>query len=292
MQSYFTARVFTSRKTMPTIYEIADHILAASPYDLSNRELQKILYLAQGFYLATEGEPLFPDEFQAWKHGPVNTSIYHKFKGYGYLPIMRPQVLQPLSAGMAAFIVAVTLAFAPVGQGKLIEYSHADTPWAANYIPDQNVYLTKDELKNYFKNFASFDDYKLIAEEKLQFHNFINARLQYLQALPNIGNQWISGEAAAPTPRVCEVAMAFLAGMERQLFSHRSRPNFPKIVMGPIPKGGVTLEFVAVNSLYLHFHNSNRVEIDIEQDGHFKDYDVALEQFEENFADLYGMIQA
>lgn len=277
---------------MSTIFEIADHILANTPYGLSNRELQKLLYLAQGFHLAQVGEPLFTEDFQAWKHGPVNSSIFHKYKQYGYqsIDIPKAEVLKPIAAATVAFIVALTLSFNAVGQNKLIEYSHADTPWASKYIPDRNVYLPKEDLMDYFRNFSSFDEYKTVADQKLAFHELIQSRLQYLMGLPQIGNSWISGQAAAPTKRTCEVAQGFLAGLERQLFSNYAKPSYPKMVMGPIPTGGVSLEFTAAKALYLNFLNTGIVEMEVEENGRFTEYEVSLDQFEENFAEVYRMM--
>jgi len=277
---------------MSTIYEIADHILARTPYGLTNRELQKLLYLAQGFHLAQTGEPLFTEDFQAWKHGPVHSGIYHKYKQYGYVTIEHPkaELLKPIAAVTLAFIVALTSSFHAVGQNKLIEYSHADTPWAAKYIPDRNINLPKEDLMNYFRNFSSFDDYKAAADQKLAFHELIQSRLQYLAGLPQIGNSWISGQAAAPVIRICQVAQGFLAGLERRLFSNHAKPSYPKIVMGPIPTGGVGLEFIGKKVLHLNLYNTDVVEIEIEEDGHFTEYEVSLDQFEENFAEVYRMM--
>jgi uncharacterized phage-associated protein len=277
---------------MQTIYDIADHILAQTPapYSLTNRELQKLLYLAQGFHLAQFGEALFQEDFQAWKHGPVNSGIFHKYKHLGYHNINKPknEILKPITEKTAAFLLALTLTFCAIGQYKLIEYSHADTPWASKYIPDQNVHLSKPELKTYFENFASFEDYKMAAEQKLQFHELIISRLKYLRDLPQIGNSWISGQAAAPTERTSEVAVGFLSGLERQLFSNHAKPIYPKLIMGPIPTGGISLEFVSDNSTYLNFHNSELVEVEFEKDGNFEEYEIPLGQFEENFAEVYG----
>jgi uncharacterized phage-associated protein len=277
---------------MTTIFEIADHILSNTPHGLSNRELQKLLYLAQGFHLAQVGVPLFQEDFQAWKHGPVNSSIFHKYKQYGYYAIERPkaELLKPIAVPTATFITALTISFQAVGQTKLIEYSHADIPWAAKYIPDQNVYLPKDDLRDYFQNFTSFDDYKVVAEQKFQFHELIQARLKYLTNLPQIGNAWISGQAVAPSVRTCEVAHGFLAGLERQLFSNQAKPTYPKLVMGPIPTGGVSLEITFKGTMYLHFHNSSLVEMEFEENGHFSEHENSLDQFEENFADVYRMM--
>ena len=49
---------------------------------ISNLKLQKLLYLAQGFFLAIYGEPLFPEHIEAWTHGPVVPEIYRRFKRF------------------------------------------------------------------------------------------------------------------------------------------------------------------------------------------------------------------
>ena len=279
---------------MPTIFEIADHVLAISPVGLSNRELQKLLYLAQGFHLARTGQELFSDDFAAWKFGPVHAGIFHKYKQYGYHLISKPNAdaLVPLAGQTATFLTGLVLAFSAVGQSNLIEYSHADVPWSAKYIPDQNAHLPKSDLRDYFANFASFEEYKTIANQKVRFHELVGDRVRYLKRLPEIGNAWISGRADVPSEEACNLAQRFLAGFERYLFSSGAKPVIPSLIMGPIPSGGVSIEFHAGNATYLHFYNSGRIELEFERDGSFEDMEVPSEQFEENFSEFYGVVVA
>lgn len=53
---------------------------------ISNLHLQKILYYLQREYLRN-GYDLFEDEIQAWKFGPVVSTVYYYYCGYGSLPI-------------------------------------------------------------------------------------------------------------------------------------------------------------------------------------------------------------
>jgi uncharacterized phage-associated protein len=46
-------------------------------------QLQKLLYLAQGWTLGLTGKRLFRDAIEAWEYGPVVPDIYHSVKMYG-----------------------------------------------------------------------------------------------------------------------------------------------------------------------------------------------------------------
>lgn len=46
-------------------------------------KLQKLLYFIYRDYLKNAHEPLFSERFEAWKYGPVLSSVYSKFNHYG-----------------------------------------------------------------------------------------------------------------------------------------------------------------------------------------------------------------
>ncbi|MGL6094344.1 MAG: Panacea domain-containing protein [Fimbriiglobus sp.] len=62
-------------------------LAADSAVPLSHLKLQKILYNAHGYHLAWLDRPLFFQDVQAWKYGPVVPSVYTVFKDYGHRPI-------------------------------------------------------------------------------------------------------------------------------------------------------------------------------------------------------------
>jgi uncharacterized phage-associated protein len=52
---------------------------------ITNLKLQKLLYYAQAFYMVeNNGEPLFSDDIEAWKYGPVVRTVYDKYKIFEY----------------------------------------------------------------------------------------------------------------------------------------------------------------------------------------------------------------
>lgn len=54
---------------------------------ISAMKLQKLVYIAYGWYLALMGKRLFEEDIEAWQHGPVIPSLYHEFKRFRGSPI-------------------------------------------------------------------------------------------------------------------------------------------------------------------------------------------------------------
>ncbi len=63
---------------------------ARAGQDLTPMKLQKLIYFAHGWSLAIYGKPLIDEQIEAWKFGPVISSIYHEFKRFGSQPIKDP----------------------------------------------------------------------------------------------------------------------------------------------------------------------------------------------------------
>lgn len=50
--------------------------------EMTNMKVQKLLYYAQGLHLALYGEPLFTEEIQAWRYGPVCPPAYRFYSDF------------------------------------------------------------------------------------------------------------------------------------------------------------------------------------------------------------------
>ncbi len=52
---------------------------------MTPKKLQKLCYYAVAWGYALLNRRIFnDDEFQAWIHGPVSPTLYHKYKKYGW----------------------------------------------------------------------------------------------------------------------------------------------------------------------------------------------------------------
>lgn len=50
---------------------------------ISPMKIQKLAYIAHGYSLVECNEPMLDEVFEAWKFGPVLSSLYHECKQYG-----------------------------------------------------------------------------------------------------------------------------------------------------------------------------------------------------------------
>lgn len=71
--------------------EIIEHETSSDDYEvyegITHLKLQKLLYFAQGIYLALNNDVLFSDDIVAWQHGPVVKCVYDEYKHNGRNPI-------------------------------------------------------------------------------------------------------------------------------------------------------------------------------------------------------------
>lgn len=74
-----------SRAVANRILEIAE----SKDITLTMMQLQKLVYIAHGWWLAFSNTPLTKDSPEAWQYGPVYRSVYNSFRGSGSQPIRR-----------------------------------------------------------------------------------------------------------------------------------------------------------------------------------------------------------
>ena len=122
--------------------------------------LQKILYYAQGFYMAFFGKELFHEDCQAWVHGPVFSDIYNKFRPYGYdsIKFEADYDIEDILDEDRKELLDVIINYFGYYNGKALEkMSHIEKPWLmarAGLGPDENSnnIISKKSILEYFKS--------------------------------------------------------------------------------------------------------------------------------------------
>ncbi len=123
---------------------------------LTNLKLQKLLYFAQGWYLALYDEKLFKEDIQAWIHGPVVPTIYHHYREYKYAPITKRKKKPELEPRTIKHLNDIIVVYGALDSYGLENLATQSDPWrkARNYIPMDAVcvnVISTDEMTLYFQ---------------------------------------------------------------------------------------------------------------------------------------------
>ena len=141
---------------MLTCFDIAHYFLAQTDEDagdtISNLKLQKLVYYAQGFYLALYNKPLFNEEIEAWTHGPVIPALYRVYKKYAANPIPVPTDLDfdVYSKEVKELLDEVFLVYGQYSGWKLRALTHEEPTWRDHYA-SVNKIISIAEMTVYFK---------------------------------------------------------------------------------------------------------------------------------------------
>lgn len=99
--------------------------------DITPLALQKALYYIQGFHFAFYRTFLFPEDCQAWMHGPVYRDIYFRYRDYRFDPIEKTTTFDAsvFSASEKAICDSVINNICCYS-GKILErFTHNEAPW-------------------------------------------------------------------------------------------------------------------------------------------------------------------
>ena len=141
---------------MLSCFDIARYFLALTDEEsgdfISNLKLQKLVYYAQGFYLALHGKPLFSETIEAWMHGPVIPELYHLYKEYGSGPIPKPLDVDfsRYDIEVKTLLDEIYVTYGQYSAWKLRELTHEEPTWKNNYFSADKI-ISCPELTNYFR---------------------------------------------------------------------------------------------------------------------------------------------
>jgi uncharacterized phage-associated protein len=127
---------------------------------ISNLKLQKLLYYVQGWHLGLKGTILFPEEIQAWAHGPVVPAVFRDYRVYRWHDIEKPTAPVVLPAIEAKHILSVSKHYGKYAADQLERLSHTEDPWklARVNVPDgqpSTAVITHRAMRDYFSAKAS-----------------------------------------------------------------------------------------------------------------------------------------
>lgn len=141
--------MYSARTISNAILKIAHE----SDQQLTNMQLQKLVYFAHGWYLAWKNEPLISDSVKAWNFGPVIPPLYNRLKKYG-----NDVVTEPISGEVQLddekvndFLKKVYERYRSLNGAQMSYLTHKEgTPWAETWSKDQFSVIPQDVIRNHF----------------------------------------------------------------------------------------------------------------------------------------------
>jgi uncharacterized phage-associated protein len=131
---------------------------------ITNLKLQKLVYYAQAWSLGLNNKELFPEEFEAWVHGPVLRDLYNKYKENKWGPINKnvklDDVKKKLGASDLKLLQEVADIYFELDAYKLEKLTHLEEPWIeargnlAENEPCANK-ISKATMRRYYHSIAT-----------------------------------------------------------------------------------------------------------------------------------------
>lgn len=146
---------------MRSAIEIANWFILEK--DVTHLKLQKLLYIAFGIHYCEHREPLFFDQFEAWKYGPVLQNIYLHLKIFGRSKLTLPIYLMDgtvLVTKDSKVIESLNLTWEQFGNmtaSELVAWTHAEgSPWDEAYGEREDSTIRPIGAAQIFRWFADF----------------------------------------------------------------------------------------------------------------------------------------
>lgn len=169
-------------KRAPTVHDVARYILArqdASAEPITNKKLQKLVYLSQGTTLAMLHRSLWDTDalgarVTAWEQGPVVPDLWRQYKAARWRPLPVPSDIDPdvIDPAARAMIDSVLNSYGRMTADQLAKLTHDHEPWARTWAkaqerPNEDV-IPEREIKEYFTRLiAGPNDPRALTPEQL-----------------------------------------------------------------------------------------------------------------------------
>lgn len=164
---------------MITCFDIANYFLWFSNSKnqaIDSLKLQKLTFFAQSWHLALYKEPLFEEDFQAWRYGPVIPAMYSQYSRFGKKPIQLTVTKPALDPTVENFLNFICEEFLLKHSPILSGITHKkDSPWSqirqeegCSSQDNCTAIIPKSLLQEYYSELINDDelneDYPLLEE--------------------------------------------------------------------------------------------------------------------------------
>jgi len=143
---------------MPSAMDVANFFITVfkdSDEPMTMLRAMKLTYYAQGCSLAKTGGPLFDEDVEAWKHGPVVPSVYRMLvsrKDGRIRKAVGKYSKDTFSDEQIRLMIDVAVKYGKYTTGTLVNMCHAPGgPWSKVYVQRRrNIKIPKELMREHF----------------------------------------------------------------------------------------------------------------------------------------------
>lgn len=141
---------------MANVFDVAKYILHKQG-EMSTWKLQKLCYYAQAWTLAWTGKPLFDEDFEAWRNGPVCRELFHAHKGLFTIKEVQLRKGNPdaLTDDEKESVDTVLEGYGSMAPYELRNQTHIEAPWknargSLDPFASCDTVIPKDAMGEYY----------------------------------------------------------------------------------------------------------------------------------------------
>ncbi|MFM2315354.1 MAG: hypothetical protein RLZZ04_4632 [Cyanobacteriota bacterium] len=113
---------------MANVFDVANYILEKKA-PITVMKLQKLVYYSQAWSLVWDEKPLFEEEIQAWRHGPVVPELYKAHAGQFRLESLPSGDGKNLTSEEKETVDSVLETYGERSSQWLSDLTHMESPW-------------------------------------------------------------------------------------------------------------------------------------------------------------------
>lgn len=124
---------------------------------ITTKTLQKLLYYCKAWSTAWYAKPLFPEQFEAWVHGPINRELFNKHSGARIADVnmFKNNTTKDLSVSQKQFVDTILDVYDDIDAETLEKMTHKEKPWViarGDAKPNErgNNEISEESLKKYY----------------------------------------------------------------------------------------------------------------------------------------------
>lgn len=126
-----------------SVFDVARNLIKKEGGAMNTMKLQKLVFYCQAYSLVDTGHPMFPEQIEAWRHGPVVPILWQRFAGrFDACEENLDQEAAPLSPEDQKAVDAIWDTFGGLTGWELRTITHKEEPWKNSYNENEDFHNT------------------------------------------------------------------------------------------------------------------------------------------------------